>query len=105
MTELRAPIVGSGHHPGAVDKLRSLSLLTPITLRREPNNQYDKRAIACYADDIKLGFIPRSHNGAIAPIMDAGKSVSAVLVAAPLIGGTQAKPIVSDPARMILSWE
>ncbi len=45
-----------------------------IELKREPNNEYDKFAIALYFQGIKIGFIPKDKNEVMANLMDAGKS-------------------------------
>lgn len=44
-----------------------------FTLKREPDNEYDKFAILVLLGDKKLGYIPKSKNQTIARLMDAGK--------------------------------
>ena len=41
-----------------------------LTLRREPDNRYDSRAVEIYWRDYKLGYIPRRDNIVIAQLMD-----------------------------------
>lgn len=49
-----------------------------VTLRREPDNAYDKRAIEVLdAGGRKLGYVARSDNGAVARMMDAGERFEA----------------------------
>ena len=44
-----------------------------VSLRREPENGYDARAVAVWTEaGDKLGFLPRIHNQAVANLMDAG---------------------------------
>ncbi|MGD9555588.1 MAG: HIRAN domain-containing protein [Mangrovibacterium sp.] len=44
-----------------------------LTMKREPNNQYDKHAIAIYCDSIRIGFVPAEMNLVCSRLMDAGK--------------------------------
>lgn len=44
-----------------------------LTMKREPNNQYDKHAIAIYCDNIRIGFVPAEMNLVCSRLMDAGK--------------------------------
>jgi len=47
---------------------------TPVTLVREPTNQYDANAIAVWIDGRKVGFIPKKQNGVLSQFIDqAGK--------------------------------
>jgi hypothetical protein len=51
--------------------------LTPgtlLSLRREPDNPHDARAVAVFAGDAHLGFIPRRKNEMLSRLLDAGKS-------------------------------
>jgi hypothetical protein len=41
-----------------------------LTLRREPDNRYDSRAVEINWRDYKLGYIPRRDNAVIAQLMD-----------------------------------
>jgi len=50
-------------------------------LLREPENEFDTFAVAIYtADKSKLGYLPKSRNESVARLLDAGKSLFAVLV-------------------------
>lgn len=44
-----------------------------LTMKREPNNPYDKHAIAIYCDNIRIGFVPAEMNLVCSRLMDAGK--------------------------------
>ncbi len=48
-----------------------------ITLRREPHNPHDRKAIALYWHDEKLGYIPRADNSVIANLLDQGATLKA----------------------------
>lgn len=52
-----------------------------LQLEREPRNHHDKNAIAVYTtDSVKLGYIPKSENYALAKIMDSGSQPPAHIV-------------------------
>lgn len=51
----------------------------PVTLKREPHNPYDRKAIALYWFDQKLGYIPRVDNSVIANLLDQGASLDACI--------------------------
>ncbi len=44
-----------------------------LTMKREPDNTFDRFAIALYCDDIRIGFVPAAMNQACSRLMDAGK--------------------------------
>ena len=55
----------------------------PLTLRREPSNPHDARAIEVLAaDGAKLGYVARVENEALAALMDAGLAVRANVLSA-----------------------
>lgn len=71
-------LAGWDHYDGEAvfDQLR---VGQPVTLVREPGNKYDPNAIAVYwtpesgeGERRKLGFIPRTSNGALALLVDDG---------------------------------
>lgn len=53
---------------------------SPLRLVREPSNKYDKRAVAVYAGERKLGFVPRADNAAVSQMLDRGERLSARIV-------------------------
>jgi hypothetical protein len=42
----------------------------PVVLIREPDNQYDTRAVAVWIDGIRVGYIPKNQNAEIAAKID-----------------------------------
>ncbi|MEI6138922.1 MAG: HIRAN domain-containing protein [Mariniphaga sp.] len=44
-----------------------------LTMKREPDNQYDEFAIAIYCDSVRIGFVPAEMNLVCSRLMDAGK--------------------------------
>ncbi|MCZ4409589.1 HIRAN domain-containing protein [Cryomorphaceae bacterium 1068] len=59
---------------------RSISNGDPLTLKREPNNKYDRFAVAVYFCGRKLGYWPFPENKAIANLMDRDVRVKARVV-------------------------
>lgn len=51
-----------------------------LTMKREPNNQYDTHAIALYIDDVRVGYVPANLNLVCSRLMDAGKMFFARVV-------------------------
>jgi HIRAN domain len=57
----------------APDAMASLAPGDLLSLRREPGNAYDPRAVRiCLPDGQMLGYVPRIHNEALAKLLDAG---------------------------------
>lgn len=52
----------------------------PLKMVREPENQYDRFAVALYLDGGKIGYLPKSKNEVIARLMDAGKEFNTKVV-------------------------
>jgi len=55
-----------------IELLPSISSSDPLQLVREPDNKYDKYAIAVYHKQEKIGYLPREKNEIISKILDAG---------------------------------
>ncbi len=56
----------------------SLAVGAPVTLRREPDNAFDRRAIEVFdAAGRKLGYVARIDNSAVARMIDAGERFEA----------------------------
>ena len=70
---LKTNVAGCNHIKHLPEKLRALTVGQKLTLLREPDNAYDKRAILVMDGDVKLGYIPRKLNGIFSRLMDAGK--------------------------------
>ncbi len=73
-------IVGVRFYQGAAELLSEVSpdggqIPGLLTLVREPDNQYDKNAIAVHADGKKVGHIPAPQAKILAPKMDKGMKV------------------------------
>ena len=72
-------LAGRSYHDA--DKVKDLLKVgTPLLLKREPDNQYDKNAVAVMfhnifnGKDYCLGYIPREFNKSLAQILDAGRT-------------------------------
>jgi len=74
--QIKSSIVGSSFYPGAGNIIMRLRPGAKLVLRREPNNQYDKNAIAVLFSNTKLGHVGRGLAALLAPRMDAGLIVS-----------------------------
>jgi len=59
---------------------RSITNGDPLSLKREPDNKYDRFAVAVYFCGRKLGYWPFPENKAIANLMDRGVKVRARVV-------------------------
>ncbi len=70
---LKTNVAGCNHVPNMIERLRELKPGQKLTLLREPENPYDKRAILVMNGDQKLGYLPRRLNGIFCRLMDAGK--------------------------------
>jgi hypothetical protein len=44
-----------------------------LSMKREPDNEYDEFAIAIFCDNIRIGFVPSELNMVCSRLMDAGK--------------------------------
>lgn len=44
-----------------------------LSMKREPDNEYDEFAIAIYCDNIRIGFVPSELNMICSRLMDVGK--------------------------------
>jgi hypothetical protein len=44
-----------------------------LPMKREPNNKFDKFAIAIYCENVRIGFVPAEMNLVCSRLMDAGK--------------------------------
>ena len=92
-------VAGAGRHCDRAT-FRRLERDARVTLRREPENGYDARAVAVWTTEgAKLGYVPRIHNQALANLMDAGlRPVARVAAVSP--GG--ARPELALDVRLAL---
>jgi hypothetical protein len=75
MAKLKSSIVGSSFYPGAGNIIMRLRPGAKLLLKREPNNAYDKNAIAVCFSNTKLGHIGAGLAALLAPRMDAGATI------------------------------
>ena len=72
----QSPIAGFQFHDG--DALwDQLTVGQPLTLAREPDNRYDKRAVRVDWQGHKLGYVPRMENAAVAQMLERGQTLQA----------------------------
>lgn len=69
-------IMGSSFYPGAGNWIAKLRPDQQLRVEREPTNKYDPNAVAVYLFQQKLGHFPRGFASEVAPLMDAGNSLS-----------------------------
>ena len=71
-----SPLAGSQYY--AVDALwGEMRLGDRLTLVREPENRYDKRAVRIEWKGHKLGYVPRKNNRLVAESLDMGEALEA----------------------------
>ena len=56
--------------PKAAEVLKALKPGDAVTLVREPENKFDKNAVAVYVGAEKVGYIPKGKNVALAALID-----------------------------------
>lgn len=77
VTLLSTYVAGTAYHK-AGEAAATLRPGDVLALQRERRNDYDPRAIAVRTrSGVKLGYVPRTDNHALANLMDAGFDVSA----------------------------
>lgn len=71
-----SPLAGSQYY--ALDRLApAMRVGDALTLIREPNNRYDRRAIRVEWQGQQLGYVPRAENRVVAKALDGGERLSA----------------------------
>lgn len=75
-----SPLAGSQYHalPEVVSQIR---VGDALTLKREPDNAYDRNAIQVLWQSHLLGYVPRRENKAVARAMDRNEPLIARVVA------------------------
>ena len=91
---MKTNTAGCGHVDNIETHLKKMKPGQRLTLLREPENPYDKRAILVMDEAFKLGYIPRKQNGILSRLMDAGKYLYAT-----------ADDILCDPGDQDFPWE
>lgn len=67
-------IVGMRFQGGADELMDDLKPGSRVTFLREPDNEYDRKAVMALDEDGRqIGYIPRHQNAVISALMDAGK--------------------------------
>ncbi len=80
---LHTVINGMAYYDGGPDVVERLKEGTPLLLRREPTNPYDRNAIEVYTEaGIKLGYLPRRDNAVLANLADQGMPLTATVTGA-----------------------
>ena len=74
----RSPLAGFRHYDGG-EVLRDLKPGDRLELVREPENPYDANAVRVEWRGVKLGYVPRRDNAAVARQMDRGAALEARL--------------------------
>lgn len=75
----QSPLAGFQYHRGG-EVFELLAVGSPLRLEREPENRYDKRAVAVYFGNAKLGFVPKMDNTAVAQMLDRNEPLAARIV-------------------------
>lgn len=79
---LECHVAGTNFRPDIADIEPALIVGANLKLQREPRNEFDESAIAVYdLENNKIGFVPKTKNEVLAKLLDAGKNLSAKLVA------------------------
>ena len=71
-----SPLAGFAHYDAAT-KFDAMKIGDALTLVREPDNTYDTNAVRVEWQGVKLGYLPRKENRAVAAEMDKGGKVEA----------------------------
>lgn len=79
---LECHVAGTSFRPEIANIEPDLQPGAKLRLQREPQNEFDEFAIALYAfKNFHVGYVPKTKNEILARLLDAGKSLSAKLVA------------------------
>jgi hypothetical protein len=67
-------VAGTTHVEGIMELAPYLNVGDKLDFFREPDNQYDSKAIVIKnPDGVKVGYVPREYNVIFSRLMDAGK--------------------------------
>jgi len=67
-------IAGFTYYEGAL-VFNKMEIGSPLLLKVEPENRYDKNAVEIYFEDTKIGYIPKQSNKAISSILNSGNNI------------------------------
>lgn len=63
---LTVTMVGAAFRPAeAKEIIKSLAIGDRVQMVADPDNEYDTSAVACYYDDVHIGFVPKDSNSAL----------------------------------------
>lgn len=89
---LECHVAGTSHIEDAAGKTAELQKDSPLYLRREPGNEYDRDAIAIYtAEENRIGYVPQKHNPILSRLLDGGRT---------LVGRVASREVVDDFVKM-----
>ncbi len=89
---LECHVAGTSHVEDVEGKTAELQKDSPLYLRREPGNEYDRDAIAIYtAEDNRIGYVPQKHNPILSRLLDGGRD---------LVGKVVSREVVDDYVKM-----
>jgi hypothetical protein len=86
-------IAGVGYRPGARERLAKIIPGEWLTLKLEPENPYDPKAVAVYDGDMHLGYVPAADAPAVGKAMRDGYLVEACYSG------------VVAPTEIVITWE
>jgi HIRAN domain len=88
-----AAVAGAGRHHAEALETEDVGPGRPLELRRDADNPHDPNAIAVHAQSgPQVGWVPRELAEELAPELDAGREVSAVVL-------REQRPSPRDPRR------
>lgn len=75
-------VVGMTFRPEQVREsfMDSAQIGDEVHLRADPNNLYDSTAVACYHNDLHIGFIPKDENADYFARLMEGEAISGEIV-------------------------
>ncbi len=89
---LECHVAGTSRVDDVKGKTAELQKDSPLFLRREPGNEYDRDAIAIYtAEENRIGYVPQQHNPILSRLLDSGRD---------LVGKVVSREVVNDFVRM-----
>jgi hypothetical protein len=83
MSKMVTYIAGVNHRPGARQRLAGLLPGECLLPAREPDNAYDKNAVALYDGDLHVGYVPAADAPAVAKALTQGLNVRVAYKGAP----------------------
>lgn len=64
------PIVATQYGDLTEAEVQAIQPGAALVLVREPDNKYDKNAVAIYLDGRRVGYVPKNQNGVLAQFID-----------------------------------